>query len=532
MSDAGRLPATCRAHLRGWRDVSAAAASTLLAVLLLLTAACGGEATPSRPERPDVGAPQGRRGVGERTADTTSLISPTRRDSLIGSARGAGGIETMQAQCLACHGRAHDAAPGLVAVAAATCVACHANSHVAIQSFFAGNVPSVAVPADTMYLARVSCVGCHSGSTFTARGAVARATAFDAMCVSCHGPRFRGMLARWVGGMQWREAAVTAYVAQAEADPRLARGATQSRVRDARRAVGIVETAGAMHNIKGADQLLRAAMGSVASAYSRAGVLAPPPPRLGPDATRDACVGCHYGIETARSTVLGGTLDHFSHVVRADVSCTACHSDATYFTSRQAPDGSADRAVDPRHGKSRVTAASCDGCHHAPTNQLACTTCHAGDARLDSTRRVVMALALRPPEAPRSRNVDFQHAQHTTSECTQCHATARDVRAVVPCSQCHTDHHRERATGCVACHGTRLLATHSRDAHFTCANCHEREVFTRLLPDRTFCVSCHAKQSDHVPSRDECTTCHLRLTPDELRQRILSSAATAGSRND
>jgi hypothetical protein len=206
----------------------------------------------------------------------------------------------MQAQCLACHGRAHDAAPGLVAVAAATCVACHANSHVAIQSFFAGNVPSVAVPADTMYLARVSCVGCHSDSTFTARGAVARATAFDAMCVSCHGPRFRGMLARWVGGMQWREAAVTAYVAQAEADPRLARGATQSRVRDARRAVGIVETAGAMHNIKGADQLLRDGQCCIGVLARR--VLAPPP-RPGPDAAR-CSRGCHQ--TRRRSTVLGG----------------------------------------------------------------------------------------------------------------------------------------------------------------------------------------------------------------------------------
>lgn len=531
MSDARRRHPPYRPRVRGWRDVPATAVGTLLTVLVLATSACGNDARTPRAERPDVGSTQGRRGVGEREVDTTSLLSPTRNDSLIGDARGAGGIESLQAQCLVCHEGAHDARLGRGAGASATCAACHRDSHAAIQDFYAGTIRQVAVPADTMYLARVSCAGCHTDSTFAIHGGGNRLVALNGMCVSCHGPRFDGMLARWRGGLAWRELAVASYIAQADADPRLSPATTKARLRDARATVSIVRTAGAVHNIRGADQLLRAAIEGAASAYARAGIVAPPPPQLGPDPRRNDCVSCHYGIEASRTTMFGATFDHGAHVVRASVACTECHSDANYFVTRQSPDAESNREVDRRHGKTRVTAGSCDGCHHSPTSQLACTSCHAGDARLDRPRRVTMALALRPQGAPNNRLVDFQHAQHTAAACTSCHATARDVRTVVSCSQCHTDHHRERATGCVTCHGTRMLDTHARDSHLTCANCHAREVFTRLLPDRTFCTSCHVKQSDHVPGR-ECSPCHLNLTPDQVRQRILSSPASTDARED
>jgi len=120
--------------------------------------------------------------------------------------------------------------------------------------------------------------------------------------------------------------------------------------------------------------------------------------------------------------------------------------------------------------------------------------------------------------------VAFQHAQHEKTECEKCHATPGSVRNVPTCASCHTDHHKEKASGCVSCHGSGMLATHTMDTHYKCASCHERETIAKLLPDRAFCVSCHVKQVTHEPGR-ECAPCHLRLSPVEVRRRMLAAPA-------
>ncbi|MCC6929726.1 MAG: cytochrome c3 family protein [Gemmatimonadaceae bacterium] len=495
-------------------------------MLALLVAGCQRESSNLETRRRAAQDVENRRqSTKEVEVDTTSLVTPVGGDSLIGTARGLGGEATLRSECAACHEGVHKAPLGRAPEVSLTCLGCHDTSHQVEQSFYAGLVRGARIHPDTMFVTRVSCAGCHNDSTFAAPHGPQRLAAMDRMCTSCHGRRFSGMLARWRTGVEWRSRAVAGYVSQAAGDARLAGDAARSRVRGARQAVDLLQLAGPVHNVRGADQLFRAALDSTASAYARAGVAAPARPALGPSPATNGCVSCHYGVETARKTVFDESFDHATHLVRSAVACKECHSNYNYFAGGGTSSPSVDRDVDARHGKTTLTKASCESCHHAPTTKVECTACHATDARLKQPIRVTMALTLQPEKAPRSRAVAFQHSQHEKTTCAQCHTTPGAVKEVSSCASCHADHHKEKASGCAQCHGNTMLADHKMDTHYKCVSCHVRETVARLLPDRAFCLSCHVKQVTHEPGR-ECAPCHLRQSPTEVRRRILAAPVT------
>lgn len=505
-----------RLHLRH------AAVGTMLVLSASILSSCSNESRPAESRRQEAKEPDRRRERQPRREDTTSLVTPLRVDSLVGAARGAGGEASLRTTCAQCHEGVHAAQLGRSEGASAVCIACHETSHETVRALYAGALPGHPAPADSMYLARVSCVDCHSDSTFALPAGAVRKEAMDRLCIACHGTRFRGMLATWQEGVTWRSHAVKSYVDAAASDSRLASGEAHARVRGAREAMELLRVGGAIHNVRGADHLVRAALDSVAAAYSRAGLAAPARPSLGPDAKESACLSCHYGVESRTKVVRDETFRHDSHIVRSDLPCSKCHSDAKYYINDGPHAKPKDQKLDPRHGKTTLTAASCDGCHHSPSPKIACTVCHAtNDARLTRPIVVTVALKLQPPKAPNSRSVKFEHSVHAKSECTACHTTPGAVKEVATCSSCHTDHHKERARGCASCHGTTMLSTHTMDTHFKCASCHVRATVASLLPDRAFCLSCHVKQVTHEPAK-ECSTCHLHLTPTEVRRRILA----------
>jgi hypothetical protein len=466
--------------------------------------------------------PEARRGVQRSREDTGSLVVPLRRDTLIGIARGSRGVVTLRGECAACHEGVHDMRLGRGAAAAAPCLECHTGAHAATQALYSGRVRRVDARPDTMFLARVACLDCHTDTTFALPAGTARLAALDRMCTSCHGDRFSGMLARWREGLSWRQRAVDAYVARAGSDGRLGAGGARTRARHAGEVMAFLREAGAIHGVRGADRIFRAALDSAAAAYAHAGVAAPAPPRLGPDPARSSCLLCHYGVETVRQTVFGETFDHATHVVRGDVACSRCHSDANFFTSARGGRGDEERRLDPRHGKTTLTAGSCDGCHHSPRQKLSCAGCHGDDARLGRPMRVTMALHLTPEGAPTRRTVPFAHADHPNVACASCHTTPGKVRDVAACRDCHQDHHREQVRSCTDCHGATMRADHRRDAHLKCASCHAAGTVAMLLPNRSVCTSCHTAQEQHVPAR-ECAPCHLQATPAEVRRRMLAT---------
>lgn len=123
----------------------------------------------------------------------------------------------------------------------------------------------------------------------------------------------------------------------------------------------------------------------------------------------------------------------------------------------------------------------------------------------------------------RKRPARFDHVSHRGTTCAECHTTAVSLAAAAPiasCKACHDDHH---AAGrqCSACHAadaeeTREAHAPPERAHVACDACHAPETVARLVPDRAFCITCHAEQRDHYAVR-ECTVCHFQATPEAVK---------------
>ena len=396
-------------------------------------------------------------------------------------------------------------------------------------AFYAGTTANLRLSPDPMFTARVRCAECHTPAVDSAP-ASRRIAAMDRVCTTCHGARFAGMLTRWNSGLEWRSRVVADYVKSAAGDSRLAgSSAARGDIRAAQRTLAAIAAANGLHNIHGADGLLRAALDSAAAAYAAARVTAPPRPALGPRVANVSCLTCHYGIEGRRDSVFGQSFDHSVHVVRGAVQCTECHGAVDYFVrqgrgvGRGTPTARAgELTVDPRHGRTMVTASSCSACHHAATPRAGCATCHGNDARLAGPIRLTLTMRLTPPGAPPARAVAFQHARHGTLQCADCHASGTNVASVVACNDCHAQHHQQ-AADCAACHGTNVRGSHVLNNHLTCTDCHARATMSLVMPDRSFCVLCHAARADHMRGR-ECSTCHMQSTPAELRRQILGQS--------
>ncbi len=417
---------------------------------------------------------------------------------------------TGQLDCASCHPAVHATMVGTPQEKAGRCLTCHPRAHEAVRTLYEG--ADTTVRPDRMYTARVECRACHTDAALAASSAAPRLAAIGQACVSCHGTRFDKILPRWTEGLDWRSRAVASYVAAANADATLAgRTDAPAALRAAAADLALVRTGDGLHNVTAADALLRSATQEVARAYRRAGASVPPAPALGPDPATTSCGYCHYGVEAVRDTVFGQMFDHADHVVAADVACSQCHSTYDYFTA-----GTHD--ADSRHGKTTVTAATCNQCHHV-TSKLACTTCHRPADLATRPESVALPLHLQPAGAPTSRAVAFRHDVHAGVACTDCHTSRTAVELVARCTTCHESHHRD-ARDCTTCHGPQLLSLHKAADHLACAECHATTTLALLTGDRTFCVSCHVDRRDHQPSR-ECAPCHLQMSPAEVRARIL-----------
>jgi hypothetical protein len=139
---------------------------------------------------------------------------------------------------------------------------------------------------------------------------------------------------------------------------------------------------------------------------------------------------------------------------------------------------------------------------------------------------VTVAVSVRS-QAPRSRQVSFDHGKHADIACVKCHTTRVTLEpepAVATCTACHEDHHAARRD-CAACHRTaEIIEAHQppTDAHQACDECHAERTVERLEPTRSFCLACHGSDTDHHPEK-ECTVCHLQVSPETYRTRLTSA---------
>jgi hypothetical protein len=210
----------------------------------------------------------------------------------------------------------------------------------------------------------------------------------------------------------------------------------------------------------------------------------------------------------------GSPLDSFPHARHTSLPCLTCHSVSSSGTP---------------YGLVFERPRGCDLCHHqkflAGQVEVAdCAKCHR-----DSTRNVpkpTVVTVRMPARAPAARNVDFRHGLHQVLACGSCHQSPSlaPPDSVRTCVGCHDQHH-DAKRNCSACHSrAETPAAHSRTTHTACDACHTPSRIVKLLPNRSFCVTCHAAQRDHRPG-GECTTCHLLATPDAWRSHLLRSGA-------
>lgn len=139
------------------------------------------------------------------------------------------------------------------------------------------------------------------------------------------------------------------------------------------------------------------------------------------------------------------------------------------------------------------------------------------------------------PASGQERFPSFDHDQHTSLQCTECHVSEEThgrltIRTSTDCQACHHDASRAGEAGeCADCHDeeslseTRLVSRlihfsvgdatqrelpfhHGQHAQLACAECHQGRP--ALSAAETECASCHL---DHHDPDTRCAACHVEV---------------------
>jgi hypothetical protein len=388
-------------------------------------------------------------------------------------------------ECTQCHTPIEHRVVALAATFELDCRSCHSQVHDAQRRLYAGTGGHGSPESPSrMFLARVSCIGCH-GLPTTVRGHERVQLAGEASCMSCHGIRYANLLPSWQREMERKLGRVAPVVAGARAALGSAsvrrRAAADSLLRLAQENVDLVRVGKAAHNVAYADRLLRAAVQLVREAV-RTGQLpyAVPQIDLGPPLGENACFGCHIGVERATVTFQGADFNHEPHVLRGGLGCADCHTPLD------------------RHGGTTLTSrAACDACHHDQVRPMNCARCHAGPGGA-------------PVATIATGTGDFSHRVHVQADlaCTTCHTPSGMSARALRCEACHDQHHQPDRT-CTSCHrlGDDVLAKHSRSAHAACVTCHAATP-TLSRWSRQICTTCHVQQASGHYATKSCEACH------------------------
>lgn len=310
--------------------------------------------------------------------------------------------------CRRCHNTLEHGKFTMTGALGDRCESCHTPVHTPQEKMYVG-IGGRGVPdtPDTMFLARVACNSCHVP---TEGGPAAAGKALRESCVTCHGPGYGRMVDDWRREIGSLLATVDAQVRRAEGMvSRLAASHAQPLV-DARHNVEFVRSAGGHHNVHYAVDLLRHANDQAAATLRAAGVAVSPPPAVLASAA-GYCRVCHSTAHLGTRLPFGPMFyDHNRHIA-AGIGCDSCHS------------------LD-EHGKTAITAEQCMACHHGPTQQRSCESCHQQQASLYRGELAGTGIKGDP---------DFMAAADTA--CTDCHdLTSRQplVKTVQQaCIGCH-----------------------------------------------------------------------------------------------
>jgi nitrate/TMAO reductase-like tetraheme cytochrome c subunit len=322
--------------------------------------------------------------------------------------------------CFECHDVIEHALPPREEHYSGDCATCHQGSHGAMTGLYRGTGgKEVADRPGVMFLARVTCNGCHKppfpGAPVALGGATYKADPLA--CVDCHGPGFAGMAERWqkelkghldkVGGAlaELREALTEEWE---DGDVEAARRSYDQAAHNY--GLVLLDRSGGAHNLPYARDLLRQALVDIGKATVHLDPEeSPPTVVIGPaSASKEGCTTlCHTGIEDVPVTrAFELPFAHARHFGRGRMDCSKCH-------------------VEKPHGTTKIRRADCVSCHHEQEEPQHCGTCHTAVAAL------------------RSREVEGAPTAMADLDCLACHETLADghTQAAVrqSCQECHED---------------------------------------------------------------------------------------------
>lgn len=176
--------------------------------------------------------------------------------------------------------------------------------------------------------------------------------------------------------------------------------------------------------------------------------------------------------------------------------------------------------------------------HDVSSAPVGCDACHGKQAQAVTEGHQACAQCHEPHSGTLTRACsDCHQVQHETApaghrNCRSCHdAHSGDPRSNVSCATCHTSQaagvHGNLDTGCGTCHRphgpqglevppdcgschapTQLPALHRVTQHQNCGQCHKAHDVSPFAQRET-CLSCHTNMTNHYPTTNRCSSCHL-----------------------
>jgi len=200
----------------------------------------------------------------------------------------------------------------------------------------------------------------------------------------------------------------------------------------------------------------------------------------------------------------------FNHAPHTQIDCATCHTVPEGHTTHAALRcGDCHKPVPP--DPSIASTEDCARCHHSAERAQGCESCHGEPGVVESRQTLSLAVW----DAPRERDLRFDHGLHTELQCGSCHQS-QPMLTPIPCSSCHEDHHTPEAR-CAACHVPAAEGAHPPSVvHQGCSGtgCHDEPTIDAASATRPVCVACHQAQVDHEPG-GVCIDCHkVRVASD------------------
>lgn len=131
------------------------------------------------------------------------------------------------------------------------------------------------------------------------------------------------------------------------------------------------------------------------------------------------------------------------------------------------------------------------------------------------------------PASGQERFPTFDHDEHTSLQCTECHVSEEThgrltIRSSTDCQACHHDASRTADAGaCADCHDEEALSGSrpvSRLIHFSVGDATQRDLpFHHGQHAELACAECHQDRPSLSAAGTECASCHLEHHDPDTR---------------